>query len=54
VDSVHRVEAFLIDPFFESLWNDPEFKSFIKQAQDERAALREQVREMEERGELEL
>ena len=44
----------LIDPFFESLWDDPEFKSIMKQAQDEKAALRAQVREMEERGELDL
>jgi len=44
----------LIDPFFERLWDDPEFKSIMKQAQDEKDALRAQVREMEERGELDL
>ncbi len=44
----------LIDPFFKSLRDDPEFKSIIKQAQEEKAALRAQVREMEERGELTL
>jgi len=44
----------LIDPFFESLRDDPEFKSIMKQAQNEKAALRVQVREMEERGELTL
>jgi tetratricopeptide (TPR) repeat protein len=44
----------LIDPFFESLRDDPEFKAIVKSAQEERAALREQVREMEERGELDL
>jgi tetratricopeptide (TPR) repeat protein len=44
----------LIDPFFESLRDDPEFKAIVKQAQDEKAALRAQVREMEERGELTL
>ena len=44
----------LIDPFFESLRDDPEFKSIVKQAQQEKAALRNQVREMEERGELTL
>jgi len=44
----------LIDPFFESLRDDPEFKAIVKQAQEEKAALREQVREMEERGELTL
>ena len=44
----------LIDPFFESLRNDPQFKAIVKQAQEEKAALRAQVREMEERGELTL
>ena len=44
----------LIDPFFESLRDDPEFKAIVKRAQNEQAALREQVREMEERGELDL
>jgi len=44
----------LIDPFFESIRDDPKFKAIVKQAQDEKAALRAQVREMEERGELEL
>jgi len=45
----------LIDPFFESLRDDPEFKAIVKQAQEEKAALRAQVREMEERkGELNL
>ena len=29
MDSVHRVEAFLIDPFFESLWNDPELSQSL-------------------------
>ena len=44
----------LIDPFFESLRGDPEFKAIVKQAQEEKAALRAQVREMEARGELTL
>jgi len=44
----------LIDPFFESLRGDPEFKAIVKQAQEEKAALREQVRDLEERGELNL
>ncbi len=44
----------LIDPFFESLWDNPQFKAIVKQAQEEKAALRAQVREMEERGELTL
>jgi len=44
----------LIDPFFESLRDDPEFEAIVKQAQEEKAALRVQIREMEERGELNL
>jgi tetratricopeptide (TPR) repeat protein len=44
----------LIDPFFESLRDDPEFKAIVRQAQEEKAALRAQFREMEERGELNL
>ena len=44
----------LIDPFFESLRNDPEFKAIVKQAQEEKAEIRAQVREREERGELTL
>ena len=43
-----------INPTFESLWDDPEFKASVKQAQEEKAALLEQVREMEARGELTL
>ena len=34
--------------------DDPEFKAIVKQAQEEKAELREQVRQMEERGELTL
>ncbi|TDI64592.1 MAG: hypothetical protein E2O88_11210 [Bacteroidetes bacterium] len=37
-------------PLFENLRDDPEFKAIVKRAQDEKAALRAQVREMEERG----
>jgi hypothetical protein len=44
----------LIDPFFESLRGDPEFKAIVKQVQELKAALRAQVSEMEERGELDL
>ena len=44
----------LIDPFFEKLRDDPEFKAIVKQAQQEKASLREQVRQMEARGELDL
>ena len=44
----------LIDPYFESLRDDPEFKAIVKSAQEEKAAIREQVRQMEARGELTL
>lgn len=44
----------LVDPFFESLRDDPEFQAIVKEAQEEKAALRAKVREMEERGELDL
>jgi tetratricopeptide (TPR) repeat protein len=44
----------LIDPFFESLRDDPEFKGIVKLAHEEKAALRAQVREIVERGELNL
>jgi uncharacterized protein YllA (UPF0747 family) len=50
-DSEHFI---LIDPFFESLRDDPQFKAIVKQAQEEKAALREQVRQMEARGEFDL
>jgi len=43
-----------IYPPFENLWDDPEFKAIVKRAQDEKAAIRVQVREMEERGELDI
>ena len=44
----------LIDPFFESLRDDPEFKAIVKKALDEKADLRAQIREMEKRGDLDL
>jgi tetratricopeptide (TPR) repeat protein len=44
----------LIDPFFESLRDDPDFQAIAKQAQEEKAAMRAQVRDMEKRGELDL
>ena len=42
------------DPMFENLWDDPEFKAIIKKAQDEKAEIRTQIREMEESKELDL
>ncbi len=44
----------LIDPFFENLRDDPEFQAIVKRAQDKKAGLRAQVKEMEQRGELDL
>jgi tetratricopeptide (TPR) repeat protein len=43
-----------ISPAFESLRDDPEFKGILQRAQDEKAVIRGQIREMEERGELDL
>jgi len=42
------------DIMFENLWDNEEFKIFVKEIQDEKAAIRAQVREAEERGELDL
>ncbi|MCK5470428.1 MAG: hypothetical protein KAI99_18025, partial [Cyclobacteriaceae bacterium] len=42
------------DIMFEKLWDNEEFQAFVKRNQDEKAALRVKVREMEERGELDL
>ena len=44
----------IYDPMFENLMDDPEFKAIVKKAQEEKAAIRAQVKEMEERGELDL
>ena len=52
--AIGQHDFIVIDPFFESLRDHPEFKAIVKQAQEEKAALREQVRQMEERGELTL
>ncbi|MCK5345440.1 MAG: hypothetical protein KAR20_18655, partial [Candidatus Heimdallarchaeota archaeon] len=41
-----------IDPMYENLWDDPEFKAIVKRAQEKKAAIRAQLREMEERGEI--
>ena len=43
-----------IHPIFENLWSDPKFKAIVKKSQDEKAAIRAQIREMEESGELDL
>jgi tetratricopeptide (TPR) repeat protein len=44
----------LIDPFFEAVRDDPEFKAIVKQAQNEKAAIRAQVQEMVDKGEIDL
>ncbi|MFC2123321.1 adenylate/guanylate cyclase domain-containing protein [Bacteroidota bacterium] len=41
-------------PVYEKLWDDPEFKAIVKRSKDKLSAIRAQVREMEERGELDL
>ena len=43
-----------ICPIYEDLWDDPEFKALVKRAQDEKAAIRAQVQEMIDRGEIDL
>ncbi|GJM29640.1 MAG: hypothetical protein DHS20C17_22750 [Cyclobacteriaceae bacterium] len=48
------LDIILIDPFFEGLRDDPEFRVIVKRAQEEKAAIRTQIREMEEQGELML
>ena len=41
-------------PPFKKLKDDPEFKAIIKRVQDEKVALRVQIKAMEERAELDL
>lgn len=41
-------------PGFDKLRDDAEFKAILKHSEEEKAALREQVREMEQRGEINL
>jgi tetratricopeptide (TPR) repeat protein len=43
-----------IHPIFENLRDDPEFVAIVKRAQDEKTAVRDQIRKMEERGEIDL
>jgi tetratricopeptide (TPR) repeat protein len=43
-----------ICPIYKNYWDDPEFKAIVKRSQDERAAQRAIVREMIERGEIDL
>jgi hypothetical protein len=41
-------------PGFDNLRNDPRFKAIVKRIEDQRAAVREKVRQMEQSGELNL
>jgi len=42
------------NPMFETLRNDPEFKAIVKKVQEEKAAIRMQIKEMENTGKLDL
>lgn len=48
------LELILIHPAFENLKAIPEFKALVKRAQDVKATIREQIREMEKNGKLAL
>jgi TolB-like protein len=41
-------------PLYENLWGDPEFEALVKRMQEDKAAIRAQIREMEKRGEINL
>jgi len=41
-----------IDPLFDNLRNDKEFKDLVQKALDEKIKLREKIRKMEDAGEL--
>ena len=40
-----------VDPIYESLWDEPEFQDILRKTKEERAALRTQIRDMEENNE---
>ena len=42
------------NPMFETLRNGPEFKAIVKKVQEEKAAIRMQIKEMENTGKLDL
>ena len=53
--TMHAFDYFVeLNPIFAELRNDPEFQAVVKRIQDKKAAIRAQIREMEERGELNL
>jgi len=41
-------------PLYENVWEDPDFNDLVKRAQDKKAAIRDQVLEMVQRGEINL
>ena len=41
-----------IDPLFDNLRNDKEFKDLVQKALDEKTKLREKIKRMEENGDL--
>ena len=41
-------------PVYENLWDESEFKALVQRAKDEKAAIRAQIQEMEENGEIDL
>jgi len=43
-----------ICPPFEILRDDPDFKALVKRVQEEKAAIRAQVQEMVDKGEIDL
>ena len=43
-----------VQPIFENLRDDQDFKVIVKRAQDEKAAIRAQIKEMIDKGEIDL
>ena len=43
-----------VQPIFENLRDDQDFKVIVKRAQDEKAAIRAQIQEMIDKGEIDL
>ncbi len=57
VNHPHRVSDYdftQINPYFEDLRDEPEFKAFVKRGMDEKASILAQFKEMKERGEIDL
>lgn len=47
----YRIRTF---PVFDKLQSDPEFKAILKRIEDEKATIRYQIKEMEQRGEIDM